>query len=102
MPVLWLISSAYDVSIRQISGIQDGFSSKSYDIEATTGRAASRVQMMTMLRGLLEERFKLRVRRETKQLSVYVLSVSKKGLKIIENKDGSAFGGPFRCGLGQG
>ncbi len=35
--------------------------------------------MMRMLQSLLEDRFKLRIRRETKELSVYVLAVAKGG-----------------------
>jgi uncharacterized protein (TIGR03435 family) len=89
MPLPWLISSAYDVSIRQLSGLPDSFNSKSYDIEATTGQPASRDQMMKMLQRLLEDRFKLRIRRETKELPVYVLAVAKGGPKLAENKDGS-------------
>src|SRR5580700_1977764 len=42
MPLLWLISSAYDISTRQLSGLPDSFSSKSYDIDATCGQPASR------------------------------------------------------------
>jgi uncharacterized protein (TIGR03435 family) len=89
MPLLWLISSAYDVSIRQLSGLPDSFNSKYYDIEATTSQPASRDQMMRMLQSLLEDRFKLRIRRETKMLPVYVLAVAKAGPKLAENKDGA-------------
>ncbi len=89
MPLLlWLISSAYDVSIRQVSGLPDAFSSKSYDIEATCGQPASRDQMMRMLRTLIEERFQLRFRRETKELTAYALTVAKGGAKLEENRDG--------------
>jgi uncharacterized protein (TIGR03435 family) len=42
MPLLWLITSAYDVSIRQVSGLPNFLSSKSYDIDATCGQPASR------------------------------------------------------------
>lgn len=89
MPLLWLISSAYDVSIRQLAGLPDSFSSKYYDIEATTSQPASRDQMMRMLQSLLEDRFRLRIRRAAKELSVYVLTVAKAGPKLAENKDGA-------------
>ena len=89
MPLLWLISSAYDVSIRQVSGLPDSFSSKSYDIEAKCAQPASREQMMKMLQALIEDRFKLRFRHETKELRVYVLTVAKGGAKLEENKDGA-------------
>jgi len=89
MPLLWLISSAYDVSIRQVSGLPSSFSSKSYDIEAKSAKPASREQMMSMLQTLIEDRFKLRFRRETKELRVYVLTVAGGGPKLDENKDGA-------------
>jgi uncharacterized protein (TIGR03435 family) len=88
MPLLWLIASAYDVSIRQVSGLPTSFSSKSYDIEAKSARPASREQMMRMLQTLIEDRFKLRLRHETKDLRVYVLTVAKGGPRLDENKSG--------------
>jgi uncharacterized protein (TIGR03435 family) len=88
MPLLWLIASAYDVSIRQVSGLPSSFSSRNYDIEAKSARQASRKQMMRMLQTLVEDRFKLRLRHETKDLSVYVLMVAKGGPKLDENKNG--------------
>jgi uncharacterized protein (TIGR03435 family) len=89
MPLLWLIASAYDVSIRQVSGIPKSFSSKNYDIEARAAMPASREQMMRMLQNLIEDRFKFRLHRETKELRVYILRVSKGGPKLEENKDGT-------------
>jgi uncharacterized protein (TIGR03435 family) len=89
MPLLWLITSAYDVSIRQVSGLPDSFSSRSYDIEATCAQPASREQMMQMLQTLIKDRFKLRFRLETKELTAYVLTVAKGGPKLEENKDGA-------------
>jgi uncharacterized protein (TIGR03435 family) len=89
MPLLWLITSAYDVSIRQVSGLPNSFSSKSYDIEAKCGQPASREQMMRMLQTLLEDRFKLHLLHETKDLTVYVLRVGKGGPKLDDNKDGA-------------
>jgi uncharacterized protein (TIGR03435 family) len=87
MPLVWLISSAYDVSTRQVSGLPPSFESKNYDIEAKTSDPASREQMMKMLRTLIEDRFRLRFHRETKVLNVYVLAVAKGGAKLAENKD---------------
>ncbi len=89
MPLLWLITSAYDVSIRQVSGLPNSLSSKNYDIEATCGQPASREQMMRMLQTLLEDRFKLRLRHETKDLNVYLLTAVKGGPKLEENKNGA-------------
>lgn len=89
MPLVWLIASAYDVSIRQVSGLPKSFSSKNYDIEARSAMPATREQMMRMLQNLIEDRFKLRLHREAKELRVFVLRVSKGGPKLEENKDGA-------------
>jgi uncharacterized protein (TIGR03435 family) len=89
MPLVWLIASAYDVSIRQISGLPPAFNSKSYDIDAKCPQRATRPQMMRMLQSLIEERFKLRLRHDTKELSVYVLTLAKGGPKLDEHKDGA-------------
>jgi len=88
MPLLWLISSAYDVSIRQVSDLPKSFRSKSYDIQAKCAQRASREEMMVMLRTLIEDRFKLRLRHESKELSAYVLTLAKDGPKLDENTSG--------------
>ena len=45
--------------------------------------------MMEKLQSLLEDRFSLRLRRETKDLNVYVLAVAKGGPKLNQNRDGA-------------
>jgi uncharacterized protein (TIGR03435 family) len=89
-PLLWLIGEAYGVPNRQISGLPDAFSKDGYDIEAKAERPVSHEQMMRMLRNLLEDRFKLAVRRETKDIKAHVLVVAKGGVKMDENRDGAA------------
>lgn len=88
MPLVWLIGEAYQVSNHQISGLPDGMRTEPYDIEAKAERPSSRAQMTLMLRNLLESRFKLVARRETKELSARVLVVAKGGAKLDENHDG--------------
>jgi uncharacterized protein (TIGR03435 family) len=89
MPLNWLIGEAYRVPNRQISGLPDGMKTEPYDIEAKAEHPVSRAQTMLMLRSLLEDRFKLAVRRETKELSAQVLMVAKGGPKMDENHDGA-------------
>jgi uncharacterized protein (TIGR03435 family) len=89
MPLNWLIGEAYRVPNRQISGLPDGMKTEPYDIEAKAEHPVSRARMMLMLRSLLEDRFKLAVRRETKELSAQVLMVAKGGPKMDENHDGA-------------
>jgi uncharacterized protein (TIGR03435 family) len=89
MPLLWLITYAYDVSIRQISGLPKSLASKSYDIEAKTAQPAGRNQMMEMLHALIDDRFRLRLHHESKQLTAYVLTIAKDGPKLDENTSGA-------------
>jgi len=88
MPLVWLIGEAYRIPNRQVSGLPDGMATENYDIEAKAERPAGRAQMMLMLRRLLEDRFKLEVHLETKELNTHVLIVAKGGVKMDENRDG--------------
>jgi uncharacterized protein (TIGR03435 family) len=60
-----------------------------YDVLATADGTPSRGQMNgPMLRELLEERFKLKLHRESKEVSLYALTVAKSGLKVKSAKEG--------------
>lgn len=62
--------------------------SDQYAINAKAEGAAPVAQMMgPMLQSLLEDRFKLKIRRETKEGSVYVMTVAKGGSKLQLDKD---------------
>jgi uncharacterized protein (TIGR03435 family) len=87
-PLNWLISEAYGVSIRQISGLPQTSSGDGYDIEAKADHPVNHDEMMAMLRTLLEDRLKLVVRRETKEMKAYVLIVAKGGAKMEESPGG--------------
>jgi len=87
MPLIWLISAAYNVPMRQISGLPSELSNEGYDIDAKADHPADRQQMMRMLQTLLEDQFKLTIRRETKELRAQVLIVAKSGAKLNENQD---------------
>jgi uncharacterized protein (TIGR03435 family) len=61
-----------------------------YTIAAKAESAASREMMNgPMLQVLLEERFKLKFHRETREVPVYVLTVAKGGPKLQATKEGS-------------
>jgi uncharacterized protein (TIGR03435 family) len=87
-PLLWLIGEAYHVPNRQISGLPD--TKETYDIEAKADHPVSREQMMAMLQHLLEDRLKLTIHRETKEMKAQALVVAKGGPKFQENQDGAA------------
>ncbi len=55
---------------------------KRYDIVAKVPAGASRQESRIMMRNLLAERFHVVIRRETRELPVYILTVDKNGLKM--------------------
>ena len=77
-----LIREVYSVRFDQMLGGPAWLKDDRFTIEATAGKDASRNEMLAMLRTLLEDRFKLKVHRETKEGSVYVLTQGKGGHKM--------------------
>jgi uncharacterized protein (TIGR03435 family) len=91
-----LITTAYNVSNEQISGGPGWVDSDGFDLEAKTGRRVTREERLVMMQTLLAERFKLVLRRETRQVPVYIMTVEKTGVKLRENTTGE------QSGLGAG
>jgi uncharacterized protein (TIGR03435 family) len=102
VPLLILVATAYHLPFQsdRISGGPPWIRSERFDIEAKAPDGAlpasdtSEVRdqkMRLMLQSLLADRFKLTIRRETKELPVYSLVVAKNGPKLkaaaIEEKD---------------
>lgn len=85
-----LMQNAYGIQPFQIPGGPDWINSERYDIQAEADGNPSGKQMTgPMLQTLLEDRFKLRLHRETKLLPVYELTVAKGGTKLKRSKEGS-------------
>jgi uncharacterized protein (TIGR03435 family) len=85
-----LILFAYDVPNNQVSGVQAWMDSNHFDIQATTEKSVTVKQLEgPMLRGLLEDRFQLKLHRETIVRPVYELTVEKGGVKMQPSKEGS-------------
>lgn len=82
-----LIAAAYDLNPQTISGGPKWIDSDHYDIAALTPGdiRPSRDEQMTMLRGLLADRFKLRFHRQQKVFSIYVLDIAKNGPKLKQS-----------------
>jgi uncharacterized protein (TIGR03435 family) len=87
-PLMMLIQNAYAVQAFQVVGGPAWINSEGYDIEAKPEGNADRQQMWLMLQTLLADRFKLALHRDTKELPVYALSVTKGGLKQPPPKEG--------------
>jgi bla regulator protein blaR1 len=98
-PLYLIIARAYHVSFQspRLSGGPDWLRTQRYDIDATAEKgaipdglpAAERsARMRSMLQTLLAQRFKLTMRRETKEIPVYALAVGKNGPKLQKSKTG--------------
>jgi uncharacterized protein (TIGR03435 family) len=77
-----LIQTAYMLKSFQISGGPDWMASELYDINAKPESPVPWEQMLAMIQSLLADRFQLVIRRETKEMPVYALVVSKNGPKL--------------------
>jgi bla regulator protein blaR1 len=79
-----LVMTAYDLQNFQISGATGWIDSDRYDVEAKAAANTnpSREDVLSMVQSLLTDRFKLRIHRETKEETQFVLQVARTGLKI--------------------
>lgn len=81
MPLLQLITKAFDVKQYQVQG-PDFLLTTPFDIVAKMPAGATKEQVPQMLQALLRDRFKLTYHRETKEHAVYALVVAKGGFKM--------------------
>jgi uncharacterized protein (TIGR03435 family) len=77
-----LIQTAYSVEGYQVSGGPAWLVPARFDVEAKSSDTGNRSQLLLMLRALLNDRFKLAVHRETRDLAIYALTVAKNGPKF--------------------
>jgi uncharacterized protein (TIGR03435 family) len=87
----FLITVAYGVEDVQISGGPAWLDTAKFDILAKPADGVN-LQALPMLQSLLEDRFNLVVRRENKDLSVYVLKLANAGGPLGPNLKESALG----------
>ncbi len=81
-----LIGLAYGLQNYQIIGGPSWLSTQPYHVIAKTDSPASNDQMRRMLAAALRDRFQLQVHNRSELMSVYTLSVSRKGSKLQASK----------------
>jgi uncharacterized protein (TIGR03435 family) len=104
MPLRLIIQNTYDVSALQLLGGPGWIDTERYDIvaKAEGDGPFNGVQLRSMLRALLADRFKLTLHREAKELLEYALIVGKGGPKIRESAPAEPGGqSGIRSGIGQ-
>ena len=84
-----LIGEAYHVQDFQISGGPRWVDVDRYDVEAKVAGDTKPTpkELRAMLQKLLEDRFALKVRRDSKEMQAYLLSPAKSGIKLQPAKD---------------
>jgi len=90
------IQMAYGVKRYQIQG-EDWITAPAanrYDIVAKAAAPASEQELQRMLAPLLEERFHLKIHRETRVMPVYVLVQGKNGAKLKDGDGGNTWVSP--------
>ena len=99
-----LIVFAYDVQVKQIVGAPDWFAKERFDIAAIPDAEGqpSPEQFKTMAQKLLADRFNLTLHHEMRELSAFVLTVAKNGLKLKKNESGDPGPGKLNMRLTQG
>jgi uncharacterized protein (TIGR03435 family) len=73
-----------------VEGVPPWIRTEKFDFDAKAERGAS-IELMSgpMMQALLEDRFKLKVHRETREVPVYELTVAKGGAKLPKFQEGS-------------
>ena len=97
-----LIGFAYGVFAYQLSGGPAWIGTERWDIEARTDGVQGRLpraQSDALLRALIEDRFQLKARRETKEMLFYALAAAK-NLWILKAHSGSSEPSEARFGRG--
>jgi uncharacterized protein (TIGR03435 family) len=84
----YFIQYAYGVKPFQLLGGPGWIDSAYYDIDAKAEGNPSGSEVRLMMQALLEDRFQLKARRETRELPVYELTAAKGGLKLPPPKPG--------------
>jgi uncharacterized protein (TIGR03435 family) len=87
-PVRLMLMNAYGIQFSQIAGATDWLSSETWSVDARAQGDPSRDELMFMLQSLLADRFHLKVHRESREISVYSLTVSRNGPKLSAPKEG--------------
>ncbi len=85
---------AYGVPPFRVVGGPERVLSVRYQIDATASGNTSRDRMFLMLRSLLEDRFQLKIHRETREQPVFALVAARGGLKLPPPKNDACVESP--------
>jgi uncharacterized protein (TIGR03435 family) len=97
-----LLAFCYGIQQKQLIGLPPWADTDKYDIDAKpdTEGAPNKKQLQGMVQKLIADRFKLTYHHDTKELSVYALSVAKTGAKLTKSENQGGLPGFGLRGLG--
>ncbi|HVV43720.1 MAG TPA: TIGR03435 family protein [Bryobacteraceae bacterium] len=98
-PLRYLITYAYDIRGFQLTGAPGWVETDRFDVLAKSQDGPALVR--EKIRGLLAERFGLIVHHETKEQTVYLLTLAKDGLRMKNSADTGPQRGVYRNGPGR-
>lgn len=80
-----LIKTAWNIDGESVSGGPTWLDTDRFDVIAKTSSNSTEADRAAMLRALLADRFKLRVHNDQKELTVYAMTVNKRGVQFQES-----------------
>ena len=83
--VAGLIAEAYEVQDFQLSGGGGWVRTERYDVAARAGREVSQTELREMVKALLADRFRLRVRTETREMPILELRIERSDGRVGRN-----------------
>ncbi len=87
-----LVAMGYSVTDHQIFGAISWLESARFDLEAKSSGPAQLPQLRLMVQSLLDDRFKLKMHRESRELPIYTLALAKSGIRggpgLVESPEG--------------
>lgn len=92
-PLKVMMIRAYGVQSFQIAGGPEWTNSERYAVDAKAAGNPGREQVSLMLQSLLEDRFQLKVHRETRELPVFNLVIARGGPKLSDPKENGCIEG---------
>jgi len=90
LPLKLYISSAYRIKTDQVVGAPGWTETEGFDIEAQAEKPSTMEELHLMMRNLLADRFHLRFHWETKEMSMYALTVDKSGSRLTPHNAANA------------
>jgi uncharacterized protein (TIGR03435 family) len=75
-PLRAIMAFAYGTPVARLEGVPDWANIERFDIRATMPPGTERPEALTMLRSLLRERFRLKIRSDKRQMDTYALVLS--------------------------